>query len=40
MIKAAMWITDKDERNAAMDIVNDKIMEEFQEKYADFLEIS
>ena len=37
MIKAAMWITDKDERNAAMDIVNDKIMEEFQEKYADFL---
>ena len=30
MIKAAMWITDKDERNAAMDIVNDKIMEEFK----------
>ena len=37
MIKAAMWITDKDERNAAMDIVNDKIIEEFQEKYADCL---
>ena len=35
MIKEAMWITDKDERNAAMDIVNDKITEEFSEKYAD-----
>ena len=35
MIKEAMWITDKDERNAAMDLVNDKIAEEFAEKYAD-----
>lgn len=33
MIKEAMWITDKDERNAAMDLVNDKIAEEFAEKY-------
>ena len=35
MIKEAMWITDKDERNAAMDAVNDKITEEFAEKYPD-----
>ena len=35
MIKEAMWITDKDERNAAMDVVNDKIAEEFAEKYPD-----
>ena len=35
MIKEAMWITDKDERNAAMDLVNDKINEEFAEKYSD-----
>ena len=35
MIKNAMWITDKDERNAAMDEVNDKILAEFEEKYAD-----
>ena len=35
MIKEAMWITDKDERNAAMDVVNDKITEEFAEKYPD-----
>ena len=35
MIKEAMWITDKDERNAAMDLVNDKITEEFAEKYPD-----
>ena len=35
MIKEAMWITDKDERNAAMDLVNDKIIEEFAEKYPD-----
>ena len=35
MIKEAMWITDKDERNAAMDLVNDKINEEFAEKYPD-----
>ena len=37
MIKEAMWITDKDERNAAMDVVNDKIAEEFTEKYPDNL---
>ena len=37
MIKEAMWITDKDERNAAMDAVNDKIAEEFTEKYPDNL---
>ncbi|MEG0296001.1 MAG: polyribonucleotide nucleotidyltransferase [Clostridium sp.] len=35
MTKTAMWITDKDERNAAMDEVNDKVYTEFQEKYAD-----
>lgn len=35
LLKAAMWITDKDQRNAAMDEVNDKISAEFQEKYPD-----
>lgn len=35
LIKAAMWITDKDERNAAMDEVNDKISAEFEDKYPD-----
>ena len=35
MIKEAMWITDKDERNAAIDAVNEKIKEEFAEKYPD-----
>ena len=29
MIKEAMWITDKDERNAAMDEVNEKVYAEF-----------
>ena len=37
MVKEAMYITDKDERNAAMDKVNEKINEEFGEKYADKL---
>ena len=37
MVKEAMWITDKDARNAAMDIVNAKVAEEFNEKYADKL---
>lgn len=37
MIKEAMYITDKDERNAAMDVVNEKINEEFAEKYEDKL---
>lgn len=37
MIKEAMWITDKDERNAAMDLVNDKIYEEFSEKYSEYV---
>ncbi|MEG0641524.1 MAG: polyribonucleotide nucleotidyltransferase [Clostridium sp.] len=35
MIKKAMYITDKDERNEAMDLVNAKINEAFGEKYAD-----
>src|SRR5699024_1611749 len=35
MIKNAMWITDKDERNAAMDEVNEKVYAEFEEKYPD-----
>lgn len=37
MVKEAMYITDKDERNAAIDKVNEKINEEFGEKYADKL---
>lgn len=37
LIKEAMYITDKDERNAAMDIVKIKIGEEFNEKYPDNL---
>ena len=37
MVKEAMYITDKDERNAAMDKVNEKVNEEFGEKYADNL---
>lgn len=36
LIKAAMWITDKDERNVAMDEVNDKISAEFEDKYPDY----
>ncbi|MCY6958248.1 polyribonucleotide nucleotidyltransferase [Clostridium brassicae] len=35
MIKEAMYITDKDERNAAIDKVKEKINEEFAEKYPD-----
>ncbi|KAJ51573.1 polyribonucleotide nucleotidyltransferase [Clostridium tetanomorphum] len=35
MIKEAMYITDKDERNTAMDVVKEKIKEEFEEKYPD-----
>ena len=35
MIKEAMYITDKDERNEAMDAVKAKISEEFDEKYPD-----
>ena len=37
MVKEAMWITDKDKRNEAMDIVNEKVYAEFSEKYADKL---
>ena len=35
MVKEAMYIMDKDERNAAIDAVNEKVNEEFAEKYAD-----
>ncbi|GAA0078065.1 polyribonucleotide nucleotidyltransferase [Clostridium sp. CTA-5] len=35
MIKEAMYITNKDERNAAIDAVNEKVKEEFGEKYED-----
>ena len=35
MIKDAMYIMDKDERNAAIDLVNEKVNEKFGEKYAD-----
>ncbi|MDD6796121.1 MAG: polyribonucleotide nucleotidyltransferase, partial [Clostridiaceae bacterium] len=35
MVKKAMYITDKDERNAAIDEVNEKVKEEFGEKYED-----
>ena len=35
MVKEAMYIMDKDERNAAIDAVNEKVNEEFGEKYAD-----
>lgn len=35
MIKEAMYITDKDERNAAIDAINQKVKEEFGEKYED-----
>ena len=37
MVKEAMYITDKDERNAAIDAINEKVNEEFGEKYADKL---
>lgn len=35
MIKEAMYITDKDERNDALDKVKEKIADEFSEKYED-----
>ena len=35
MISESMHITDRDERNAAMDEVKAKINEEFEEKYPD-----
>lgn len=37
MVKEAMYIMDKDERNAAIDVVNEKVNEAFGEKYADNL---
>ncbi|MFR2299274.1 MAG: polyribonucleotide nucleotidyltransferase, partial [Clostridium paraputrificum] len=35
MVQKAMYITDKDERNLAIDEINEKVSEEFGEKYAD-----
>lgn len=35
MIKEAMWIMDKDERNAAVDALTEKVYAEFEEKYPD-----
>jgi len=35
MVKEAMYITEKDERNAAVDAVYEKVNETFAEKYAD-----
>ena len=35
MIKEAMYITDRDQRNAALDEINSKINEQFAEKYQD-----
>ena len=35
MVKEAMYIMDKDPRNAAIDAVNEKVKEEFGEKYSD-----
>ncbi|GAB6149922.1 polyribonucleotide nucleotidyltransferase [Clostridium novyi] len=37
MVKEAMYITDKDSRNKAMDEVKEKVSEEFDEKYPDNL---
>lgn len=37
MIKEAMYITDKDQRNVSMDAVKVKVAEEFNEKYPDNL---
>ena len=37
MVKEAMYIMDKDERNAAIDAVNEKVKAEFAEKYPDNL---
>lgn len=33
MVKEAMYITDKDERNAAIDLVNEKVKEQFADVY-------
>ena len=33
MVKEAMWIKDKDERNEAIDSLTEKVYEEFKEKY-------
>lgn len=35
IIKDAMWISDKDKRNEAMDEVTEKVYSEFEEKYPD-----
>lgn len=35
MVQKAMYITDKDERNLVIDEINEKVSEEFGEKYAD-----
>ena len=35
MVKEAMYIMDKDERNATVDEVKEKVNAEFNEKYAD-----
>ncbi|WP_373898455.1 polyribonucleotide nucleotidyltransferase [Haloimpatiens sp. FM7315] len=35
MIKEAMYITDKDERNSKIDVIKEKISTEFDEKYPD-----
>ncbi|WP_125153724.1 polyribonucleotide nucleotidyltransferase [Clostridium rectalis] len=35
MIKEAMYITDKDERNASIDIVKEKVFEHFEEEYSE-----
>ena len=35
MVKEAMYITDKDERNAAIDVVNEKVSAEFADRFED-----
>ncbi|WP_300384811.1 polyribonucleotide nucleotidyltransferase [Clostridium sp.] len=35
MVKEAMWITDKDERNSAIDSLTKKVYEKFKEDYAE-----
>lgn len=37
MIKEAMWITDKDQRNSAIDKLTEKVYKEFSETFADSL---
>lgn len=37
MVKEAMWIMDKDERNAAVDALTEKVYAEFEEKYPENL---